>query len=75
LRSYHGPITLLLDEESARLYGKFGWEEIAGARIETHILPGTHLTYIREDAATTAAKLRELLTLATSNLHHAPATA
>ncbi len=61
LRPYCGTVTLLSDEESSRLYGKFGWENIPVARLETHILPGTHLSYIREDAATAAAKLRELI--------------
>jgi amino acid adenylation domain-containing protein len=75
LRPYNGTVTLLLDEESSRLYGKFGWEKIPGARLETHILPGTHLTYIRENAATAAAKLRELLQHSAAHLHHAPATA
>ncbi len=75
LQPYHGTVTLLLDEESSRLYGNFGWDKVAVGGLETHILPGTHFTYIRDDAATTAAKLRELLTLATSELHHASATA
>ena len=75
LKPYDGTVTLLLDEESSRLYGKFGWEKIPVARLETHILPGTHLTYIRENAGTTAAKLRELLSQTPSKLHHAPATA
>jgi thioesterase domain-containing protein/acyl carrier protein len=75
LRPYNGTVTLLIDEESSRLYGKFGWEKMAVARLDTHILPGTHLTYIRENAASAAAKLRELLRPAPSHLHHDPATA
>jgi amino acid adenylation domain-containing protein len=75
LQRYHGAVTLLLDEESSRLYGNFGWDKITVAGLETHILPGTHLSYIREDAATTAARLRELLNSATPNLQHASATA
>jgi len=58
-----------------RLYGNFGWDKITVAGLETHILPGTHLSYIRDDAATTAARLRELLNSATPNLQHASATA
>ena len=67
LQTYGGTITLLLDAESWPLYGQLGWEKIPGAHLETHILPGTHLTYIRENAATTAAKIRELLARATTN--------
>ena len=73
LRRYRGTVTLIMDEESSRLHGTFGWEKMSGARLETHTLPGTHLTYIRENAATAAATLRELLRKATSD--HDPATA
>ncbi len=72
LRTFRGTITLVMDEESSRQHGTFGWERISGARIETHVLPGTHLTYIRENAATAAATLRALLRDAT-DFHHAPA--
>jgi amino acid adenylation domain-containing protein len=75
LRRYSGTVTLLLDEESSRLYGQMGWEKAPVAHLETHILPGTHLTYIRENAQVAAAKLRELLGRAPSNLLHDPATA
>ena len=75
LGAYTGRITLLIDETSHGKTPNLGWENVHRGELEVHVLPGTHLSYIRENAAITAAKLRELLILATSNLHHAPATA
>ena len=51
-----------------------GWDEAPAAHLETHILPGTHLTYIRENAPIAAAKIRELLQHSSANFHHDPAT-
>ena len=70
LQPYSGTVTLLIDEESSRLYGAFGWENVPVGGLDTHILAGTHLTYIRENAATAAATLRELLRHASSTLHY-----
>ena len=75
LGAYTGRISLLIDETSHGTTPNLGWENVHRGELEVHVLPGTHLSYIRENAAITAAKLRELLILATSNLHHAPATA
>ncbi len=75
VRSYRGTVTLLTDAESTRHHAAFGWENVPGALLETHVLPGTHLTYIRENAADAATKLRDLLQRAEAPLHHAPATA
>ncbi|MEO6787878.1 MAG: SDR family oxidoreductase [Chthoniobacteraceae bacterium] len=75
LQAYGGTVTLLIDEESSQLHGVLGWETIPVARLETHVLPGTHLSYIRENAATTGALLRDLLRQAASNPHHAFAAA
>lgn len=75
LGAYTGRITLLIDETSHGKTPNWGWENVHRGELEVHVLPGTHLSYIRENAAITAEKLRELLTLATSDLHHAPATA
>ena len=74
LKPYGGTVTLLLDEESSRLYGQMGWDAAPVAHLETHILPGTHLTYIRENAPVAAAKIRELLQHSSANFHHDPAT-
>ena len=75
LKPYGGTVTLLIDEESSPLYGTLGWENISLGRLETHVMPGTHLTYIRENSAAIAAKLRELLHPSAAPFHHAPATA
>jgi amino acid adenylation domain-containing protein len=61
LLPYGGRVTLILDDESERLYGKLGWESAPVAGIETHTLPGDHITYIRDNARAAAVKLRELL--------------
>ena len=66
LRPYRGTVTLLLDEESSRLHGTFGWENAGVGKLETHILPGDHISYIREQAPTAAAKMRELIERATA---------
>ncbi len=59
--AYRGKITLLIDETSHAKYGKFGWDSMENGGIELHVLPGDHLSYIRENAALTAAKLRALI--------------
>jgi hypothetical protein len=66
LASYDGRITLVLDEESRNAYGHLGWDKIPGVNLEVHVLPGTHITYIRDHNVSAAAKLRELLARATS---------
>ena len=67
--AYRGKITLLIDETSHAKFGKFGWDSMENGGLELHILPGDHLSYIRENAAVTAAKLRELIDAA----NHIPA--
>ena len=61
LRPYPGRVTLLIDEESYALHGQLGWENVATGELTLHVLPGDHLTYIREDGAHAARKLREIL--------------
>ena len=75
LSPYRGTVTLLLDDETSRRYGRLGWDRAPVARVDTHVLPGDHLTYIRENAATAAAKLRELFSRTHPQFQHAPATA
>ncbi|MEQ1852468.1 MAG: AMP-binding protein, partial [Chthoniobacteraceae bacterium] len=67
VRPYRGKVTLLLDEEFHRLYGHFGWDKAPIGGLEVHVLPGDHLTYIREHARTAAAKVRELIQRATAS--------
>jgi amino acid adenylation domain-containing protein len=75
LRRYGGRVTLLLDEETSRLYGHLGWEKAPVGQLETHVLPGDHITYIRGEAQTAAAKVQELLHRASAQYLHDPATA
>jgi amino acid adenylation domain-containing protein len=57
---YPGVITLLLDKESFAKFGLLGWDTVT-QKIESHILPGDHLTYIREHAAEAGRQMRECL--------------
>ena len=66
--AYPGKLTLLIDETSHRTLGQLGWDKTEHGPIEVHILPGDHLSYIRENAATAAAKLRELIDQASAVL-------
>ena len=61
LRPYSGRITMLVDADAHAAYGQLGWEIIQGVDLDIHVLPGDHITYIREHNATAAAKLRELI--------------
>ena len=61
LTPYRGKVTLLIDRELSMQPGRLGWENAPAACIETHVLEGDHLSYIREHAATAANKIRELL--------------
>ena len=70
-KPYGGTVTLLVDEESVPVYGALGWEHVSVGRLETHVMPGTHITYIREQAGNVAAKLRELLARANVQSSHA----
>ena len=70
LRAYRGTVALFLDEESARLYGHLGWDTAPIGKLETHTLPGDHITCIREHGRTAAAKMTELMQRATARFHH-----
>ncbi len=61
LRAYPGHVILLVDEESSRLYGTLGWEKAAIGSLHCEVLPGDHISYIREHSESAARKLRELL--------------
>jgi thioesterase domain-containing protein/acyl carrier protein len=75
LRPYGGKVTLLLNAEYSRLYGRLGWDKAPVRQLETHILPGDHITYIRDHAQTAAAKVQELLHRASAHSIHDTATA
>ena len=59
--AYRGKVTLLIDETSHHALGNLGWDGVQTGGLETHVLPGDHLSYIREHAAAAAAKLREII--------------
>ena len=61
LRQYSGPITMLVDADAHAAFGRLGWEEIPGVDLDLYVLPGDHITYIREYNATAAERLRELI--------------
>jgi amino acid adenylation domain-containing protein len=67
LQRYGGKVTLVLDEEFHRLYGHFGWDTAPVGALEVHVLPGDHISYIRQHAATAAAKMQELILRASAD--------
>ena len=66
LQPYSGKITLVIDETSHAASGTLGWEKIHRGVLDVHVLPGDHISYIREHRAAVAAKLRELILHANS---------
>jgi thioesterase domain-containing protein len=64
LEPYSGRVTLLLPQDAHDTVEETGWTKAPTGGIDIHRLPGDHLSYIREHAATAAAKLRELIELA-----------
>jgi thioesterase domain-containing protein len=61
LRPYAGAVTLLVDDESFNELGQLGWDKAPIKSVEVLILPGDHISYIRENVETAAATLRKLL--------------
>jgi hypothetical protein len=61
LRPYPGRVQLLIDDETFALYGQLGWEKAAIGGLDLHVLPGTHISYIREQGEHAARKLQEIL--------------
>jgi thioesterase domain-containing protein len=59
--AYSGKVTLLIPEESHRQFGNQGWEKAETGGLDVHVLPGDHVTYIRDHAASTAARLRAII--------------
>ncbi len=59
--AYAGKVTLLIPEESHRKFGNQGWDDVATGGLDVHVLPGDHVTYIRDHAAAAAARLREII--------------
>ena len=61
LRPYPGRVTLLLPRDAHESMVEAAWQSAPTGGIDIHMLPGDHLSYIREHAGTAAAKLRELI--------------
>ena len=54
-------VTLLLNAESHARFGSAGWDRHHPGDLDVQIIPGDHVTYIREHAPDAAAKLREII--------------
>jgi len=65
LKPYGGRVTLLVNEALYATENVLGWDKVPTGGLDFHVLPGDHLSYIREHAASAAAKLRELMLSAT----------
>lgn len=72
IQPYSGKFHLMIAEESHREDGLLGWQHIEDANFEYEILPGTHVTYIRDNTAAVARKIRALLTSAWSTNSYDP---
>ena len=65
LQPYGGRVTLLINEAHYATDNVLGWDNAPTGGLDIHVLPGDHLSYIREHAVSAAAKLRELIDRAT----------
>jgi amino acid adenylation domain-containing protein len=65
LKPYGGRVNLLINEELYATQNVLGWDRVSTGGLDIHVVPGNHLSYIREHAASAAAKLRELIDRAT----------
>ena len=59
--SYRGKVTLLVPEESHRRFGNQGWDDVEIGELDVHVVPGDHVSYIREEAPAVAATLRGII--------------
>ena len=60
-KPYSGKVTLLVASTLSRDEGAMGWDKGHPGKLEIHVMPGDHFTYIREHAPVTGARLRQLL--------------
>ena len=63
-RPYDGRVTLLINEDDYEVGNMLGWAKLAKGGIELHVLPGHHLSYIRQHAQRTAEQLRSCVNAA-----------
>ena len=61
LKPYGGRVTLVLNEALYASEYVLGWDHVSTGGLDIHVVPGDHLSYIREHASSVAAKLRELV--------------
>lgn len=60
-KPYGGCLTLIVNREEFRSDQTLGWDGLAAGGIESHQVPGNHLSYIREHVESSAAQLRVCL--------------
>lgn len=60
-KPYLGKLTLLVNEEVARISPSLGWAQLVPGGIEVRRVPGNHISYIRGNVQATARTLRECL--------------
>jgi amino acid adenylation domain-containing protein len=62
-KPYPGRMTLLVHDEFRREDERatLGWKEFVAGGIELHVLPGSHLTYIRDHVEVAAARVRDCI--------------
>jgi amino acid adenylation domain-containing protein len=67
---YPGRMTLLVHDEfrSDDNRATLGWKDFVAGGIERHVLPGSHLTYIRDHVEVAAARIRECIERATATI-------
>jgi thioesterase domain-containing protein len=61
VKPYPGKVTLFVDRESHREMGALGWERAPVGALEVRVLPGDHISYIREHGAEVGAALAEAI--------------
>ena len=54
-------VTLVIAEQAHSVHGNIGWDIHHPGELEVHVVPGDHISYIRQNAAAAAAKLREII--------------
>ena len=60
-RSYAGPVTLIICEDSANRDPCRVWRDVALGGLRIHVVPGDHISHLREHAEATAAVLESAL--------------
>ncbi len=61
-------VTLVIDEQAHAHFGSVGWDSHHPGELEIHVVPGDHISYIREHAPAAALKLRAIIDRARQTL-------